>query len=152
MTTITMNANTARELMTDNPVSINEHVTLREAAAFLTKRSISGAPVINDAGRPVGVLSRTDIVRFSGGVSDTPQMLGEFIDEAKRLSDPTHLDSVVVRQVMTPVVQSVNLDTSLAEVCERMLDHKVHRVFVTDEVGILVGVISALDVLRCLTR
>jgi CBS domain-containing protein len=152
MTAITMNANTARELMTDNPVSINEDATLREAAAFLTRRSISAAPVINDAGRPVGVLSRTDIVRFSSGLSDAPQTLGEFIDEAKRLSDSTHLDSVAVRQVMTPVVQSVSLDTSLEEVCERMLDHKVHRVFVTDEAGILVGVISALDVLRCLTR
>ena len=88
----------------------------------------------------------------ASGVPAGPQTLGEFIDEVKRLSDSTHLDSVVVREVMTPVVLSVNLDTSLGEVCERMLDHKVHRVFVTDQAGILVGVISALDALRCLTR
>lgn len=152
MTATTMNANTARGLMTDNPVSLSEHATLRDAAVFLTRRSISAAPVINDAGRPVGVLSRTDIIRFSSGVPGAPQLLGEFINEAKSLSDSTRLNSVVVRQVMTPVVLSVDLDASLAEVCEKMLSHKVHRLFVIDGEGVLVGVISALDVLRCLTR
>jgi CBS domain-containing protein len=138
--------------MTENPISINEHATLHEAAAFLTKRSISAAPVINDAGRPVGVLSRTDIIRFSSGAPDVPQMLGDFINEAKKLSAPTRRNSVAVRQAMTPVVLSVGLDASLAEVCETMLDRMVHRLFVTDQDGVLVGVISALDILRCLTR
>lgn len=151
-TTMTRSANTARGLMTDNPVSINEHATLQDAAAFLTTRNISAAPVINDAGRPVGVLSRTDIIRFSSGVPKAPQMLGEFINEAKKLSDPTPRNLVAVRQVMTPVVLSVGLDASLAEVCEKMLDRNVHRLFVIDQDGILVGVISALDILRCLTR
>jgi CBS domain-containing protein len=151
-TTMTRSANTARGLMTENPVSINEHATLQDAAAFLTTRSISAAPVINDAGRPVGVLSRTDIIRFSSGASEVPQMLGDFINEAKKLSDPTHRNLVAVRQIMTPVVLSVGLDASLAEVCETMLDRKVHRLFVIDQDGILVGVISALDILRCLTR
>jgi CBS domain-containing protein len=152
-TTISRTAIKARGLMTANPVSINEHATLQDAAALLTKRNISAAPVINDAGRPVGVLSRTDIIRSSSGVKNAPQMLGDFINEAKdQLSEPTHWDSVSVRQVMTPVVLSIGLHASLAEVCEKMLDRKVHRLFVIDEHGILVGVISALDVLRCLTR
>ena len=90
-TTMTRSANTARGLMTDNPVSINEHATLQDAAAFLTTRNISAAPVINDAGRPVGVLSRTDIIRFSSGVPKAPQMLGEFINEAKKLSGELRL-------------------------------------------------------------
>lgn len=154
MTTATMTrrTNTARGLMTENPISINEHSTLQYAATFLAMRNISAAPVINDAGRPVGVLSRTDISRFSSGVPDAPQLLGDFINEAKKLNDPTHQNSVSVRQAMTPVVLSVDLDASLADVCEKMLDRKVHRLFVIDGDGTLVGVISALDILRCLTQ
>jgi len=154
MTTTTMNrsANTACGLMTENPVSINEHATLQDAAVFLTTRNISAAPVINDAGRPVGVLSRTDIIRFSSGVPKAPLMLGDFINEAKKLSDPAPPNSISVQEVMTPVVLSVDLDASLADVCEKMLDRKVHRLFVIDVDGTLVGVISALDVLRCLTQ
>ena len=50
--------------MTRHPLSINESATLREAAAFLTEKGISAAPVISEAGRPVGVLSLADIVRM----------------------------------------------------------------------------------------
>ena len=142
----------ARTLMTKNPVSINEHATLQEAAAFLSGRGISAVPVINDAGRPVGVLSRTDIIRFASTESHAPQLLGDFINEAVQLRVPTHRRSVRVGQVMTPVVLSVDLDASLAELCEKMISGKVHRLFVTEADGTLVGVISALDVLRCLTE
>jgi predicted transcriptional regulator len=57
-----------------------------------------------------------------------------------------------VWQVMTPVVLSVNADASLAQVVNELLVRKVHRLFVTDRNGTLIGVISALDVLCGLLR
>ena len=57
-----LKARTAADLMTPNPVSLREEVTAREAARFLTDRGFGAAPVINEAGEPVGVLSQTDIV------------------------------------------------------------------------------------------
>ena len=59
---LTLNAATAADLMTPNPLSIRQNATVKEAAAFLSDRGISAAPVIDDAGRAVGVLSRADIV------------------------------------------------------------------------------------------
>ena len=59
---LTLNAETAADLMTPNPLSIRQNATVKEAAAFLTDRGISAAPVIDNAGRAVGVLSRADIV------------------------------------------------------------------------------------------
>src|SRR6478609_3726231 len=59
---LALNAATAADLMTPNPQSIRQNATIKEAAAFLTDRRISAAPVIDDAGRAVGVLSRADIV------------------------------------------------------------------------------------------
>src|SRR5262245_20318077 len=56
-------AASAAELMTANPVSIDQHATLHEAAAVLTDKEINALPVIDDAGRPIGVLSRADLVR-----------------------------------------------------------------------------------------
>ena len=50
---------TARDLITRPPVSISESSTVREAAAFLIDAGLHAAPVINEAGRPVGVLSRS---------------------------------------------------------------------------------------------
>src|SRR3954454_22560515 len=55
-------ARTAAELMTEQVVSIPEDAPLHEAVAVLIDRGFSGAPVINEAGRPVGVISQSDIV------------------------------------------------------------------------------------------
>ena len=58
----TLNAEIAADLMTPNPVSVSDEATIREAVALLTDRGISAAPVIDEAGRPVGVLSRADVL------------------------------------------------------------------------------------------
>ena len=59
---LTLKARTAADLMTSRVVSIAEHAPLREVVATLVDRGFSGAPVVNDAGRAVGVVSLSDIV------------------------------------------------------------------------------------------
>jgi CBS domain-containing protein len=58
------------------------------------------------------------------------------------------VDRTTVRDLMTPAVFAVAPDSSAAEVVHEMLGLRVHRLFVVDDTGVLVGVISALDVLR----
>ena len=120
----------AAELMTPNPVSIRECATVREAVELLTRRGISGAPVIDHAGRPVGVISRADIL-----VHDR-----EAVDPAA--------DAERVRDIMTPAVFCVAPGAPASRVVREMIELKVHRLFVVDDRGTLIGVISALDVLR----
>jgi predicted transcriptional regulator len=56
--------------------------------------------------------------------------------------------AVTVAELMTPAVFSVVTDTPCRRVVEEMLALHVHRLFVVDDGGFLVGVISAMDVLR----
>jgi CBS domain-containing protein len=53
---------------------------------------------------------------------------------------------------MTPVVFCVHPDDPAAEVVEKMLALNVRRLFVVDDAGVLVGVVSAFDMLRGLGR
>ena len=128
---LTLRARTAAEMMTPNPVSIGQDATVTEAAAFLTSRGISAAPVIDEAGRPVGVVSRSDILvrHQTASAGRTP-----------------------VQSLMTPTVFCLLTDASAREVVETMVGLGVRRLFVVDDSGVLVGVISALDVLRHLCR
>jgi len=57
-----LQADTAAELMTENPISVSETASLREAMAMLMDKGYSAAPVIDEAGRPVGVLSCSDLL------------------------------------------------------------------------------------------
>jgi len=144
--------------MKPNPVSIRRDAGIREALELLTDRGFGAAPVIDEAGRPIGVVSRTDILiheregvhypRFSeesGSPYDWcdwdtfPESEGFAIE----VTDPT-----TVGDIMTPAIFTVALDTSAREVVRRMLELKVHHLFVSDGELALVGVISPLDVMR----
>jgi CBS domain-containing protein len=154
---LTLCADTAAELMMPNPVSVRADATLREALALLVDRAFSAAPVIDEAGRPVGVLSRSDIlvhareeVRYARPV-DSYRQAELATSEGERLTSGFQVESVdrtQVRDAMTPGVFAVSPETSAAEVVRELLAFKVHRLFVVDTDGVLVGVISTFDVLR----
>jgi CBS domain-containing protein len=148
--TLRLCAETAQDLMTPNPVSISAAANVGEAVAFLIDKGYSGAPVIDEAGRPVGVLSRTDIL-----VHDRARTsVHEYYDQPnlkEKLPKGFHVENVdrtPIRDLMTPVVFSVRPSAPASRVVADMLDLKVHRLFVVSENGVLVGVISALDVLK----
>jgi CBS domain-containing protein len=155
-------ARVAEDIMTPNPVSIDHTAKVQQAAAVLSERAISAAPVINEAGRPVGVVSRTDIVRIAGGELGTARCAlscddcGSF-SSLRRGARPEELDPgscecPVVKEIMTPEFFAVGKGTSIVRVVEELLTRNVHRLFVVDDDGVLVGVVTALDVLRGLRR
>ena len=154
---LTLCADTAVDLMMPNPVSVRADATLREALALLIDRAFSAAPVIDEAGRPVGVLSRSDIlvhareeVRYvkpaeSYRKAEPATADGERLDSGFQVES---VDRTQVSDAMTPGVFAVSPDISAAEVVRELLAFKVHRLFVVDRDGVLVGVISTFDVLR----
>ena len=148
-------ARTAEDLMSDNPVSLREDATIPEAVALMTDRGYSAAPVIDEAGRPIGVISRTDIL-----VHEREQVRhAQPVDQGE--AHPRWLrhegfsieiaDATRVRDIMTPTVFTASTTTSAADVVKQMVELKVHQLFVVDEDDALVGVISALDIVRRLT-
>ena len=155
-----LSAKTAADLMTPNPTSVRDVATVKEGIHLLVDRGISGAPVIDEAGRPVGVLSRADILVHDREKADYLEQVPEYYHKSDLtvISGETldwgiqveQADYARVRDIMTPVVFSVTPDASAGRVVEDMVALKVHRLFVIDGAGVLVGVISALDVLRYL--
>ena len=127
-----LEAATAAELMSPGPISVHRDATLTETVALMAAKGFSAAPVIDDAGRPVGVLSRSDVLVHHG--ESAP---------ATAEQAPTH-----VADVMTPAVFSVTPQTPAAKVIEQMVQLNVHQLYVVDDNQILVGVVTAHDVLR----
>jgi CBS domain-containing protein len=123
---LTLQADIAADLMSANPVSLRADATIADAVALFAARGLSAAPVVDDSGRPVGVVSNTDILLYPG-------------DKGDRVS---------VRDIMTPAVFAVRPDSPVSQVVREFVGLKVHHLFVADESGIVVGAISPLDVLR----
>jgi CBS domain-containing protein len=137
---LTLRAETAQQLMRSDPVSLRADATVREAVILFAGKALSVAPVIDDAGKPIGVLSCSDILVHEREKAEARQG-SAFVP-----------DTAVARDLMTPAVFAVAPETPAAGVVAELLRLKVHHVFVVDAQGVLVGVISANDVLRGLRR
>jgi len=163
---------TAADLMNPKVLAVREDMTLRELAAYLIRHQITGAPVEDGGGRLVGVVSTVDIaeamlagpgddgtVADSAGTGADPGGAGsedeleepeERGEEAEEPGDPELADDdVLVRDIMTPAIDSVPEDATVSEVASRMLDNHVHRLLVTRD-GRPVGIITTSDLLGLL--
>jgi CBS domain-containing protein len=134
--TMTLVSATAADLMVPNPVSIRDNATIDEAITVLADKGLSAAPVIDIAGKPLGVVSSSDIIIHSREGLERGDRAGAA--GGKRLP---------VGDIMTPAVFSVPPDFPARRVVAEMLALNVHRLFVVDDTGALVGSIEALDVL-----
>lgn len=153
-----LGALSAADLMTANPVSINENANLKEALALFIDKGFTVAPVIDDAGRAIGVLSCSDILIHDRNKVDYLALAVESSpletaqgESVRRGFQVESVDSTCVADLMTPAVFSVRPDTPAAGIVAEMTRLHVHHLFVLDESGTLVGVISPLDILRAIT-
>ncbi|QJX00779.1 CBS domain-containing protein [Frigoriglobus tundricola] len=128
---LTLHATTAADIMTAGPVSLAHTDTVPEAAAFLTERGFGAAVVIDAAGHPLGVVTKTDVLLHT-----------------RRRKPGLEPDDTPVTEFMTPAVYSVRPETPVRSVVEQLLELGVHHLFVTDVAGVVVGVISPTDVLK----
>ncbi len=120
-----------RDYMTKTLVSFTPDQDVIEAATILAKRKIGGAPVVNDIGNLVGVLSDSDCIKATIKHGFHPNWQG------------------LVSEFMSSEVATVDLDDSVLDVAERFLQERYRRYPVMED-NRLIGQISRLDVLRAL--
>jgi CBS-domain-containing membrane protein len=140
----------AADIMAESPISVSEDATVQEAITLLVEHGFGAAPVIDAAGRAVGVLSRSDLIAVTKDsiYHHDLDTLANRADGPSKAYQIVNVNRTHVREIMTPTVFSVTPNTPAATVVRELLALAVHRLFVVDETGVLVGVISATDILR----
>lgn len=118
----------AADVMTPNPITLGRGTSVKDACAFLLASGISAAPVVNEDGRAIGVVSLTDIAQQFGIATER----------------------TTVNDILMPLIFSVLASDTLQVIVDAFLARKVHRLFVTDADGVLEGVITSLDILKAL--
>ena len=139
----------ASDVMTRTLLSVRPDATVADAIRTMLDNRISGLPVIDAAGRLVGILTEGDLLRR--GEMGTERQRSRWLEI---LMGPGRLAGEYVRthgrkigEVMTRDVVSVTLDTPLKEVVELMERHRIKRVPVLDG-DVPVGILSRADLLR----
>jgi len=119
------------DLMTLDPVVIRADAAIETAERLLHTYRISGLPVIDEDGRLVGVISRTDLLDDgTGSLSALLRGNGS---------------GLRVGELMTSPAVTVPMTATLAEAARLMRDERIHRVVAIDESGHPIGVLAATD-------
>lgn len=115
------------------PVTVNQDVTVAEAAQVILKHKLSGVTVVDDANHLVGMLSELDCLRaivdsvYNGGVPGAAK----------------------VKDIMTENVETNHPDEDIISVAATMLDHKHRRRPVVED-GKLVGQVTCRQILSAI--
>jgi CBS domain-containing protein len=88
---------TAGDLMSRDVETLDANLPLRDAALVLIRRAIHGAPVVDDTGTCVGVLSVTDLARWAATRGERPARLPRTCSFQKTLREPGGRETVVCR-------------------------------------------------------
>jgi CBS domain-containing protein len=147
---------TARDIMATPVVSVSKEQTLKDVIELLAKHRFSGVPVVDDGGVVVGILSDTDIVRYSHRTNVIPfSDLSGWISPYTDISDLASLRKGIdllsktrVSQVMTKKVYTAFPDTTVPEIARMMSRRNINRVPVVDGEGKLLGIVTRADLVR----
>jgi len=120
------------DIMTTHVFTLEASCHAQQAALELSSRGYTGAPVRDERGRLVGVLSRSDLM-------DPERHEGA-------------LDGKEVADLMTPAMFTLHPGTPVIQAIRLMVREGIHRVIVMDERREMVGIITSSDVLGALAR
>ena len=112
---------TAADVMSADPLTLRPETTVHEAAQVLSEHRISGAPVVDEDGGIVGIVSEFDLIGRTGST---------------------------VRDVMTRDVVTVPDTATVDRVRASLVTRQLKRVPVVNSEGKLVGLISRADLVR----
>ncbi|HUS39979.1 MAG: CBS domain-containing protein [Pirellulales bacterium] len=140
------------DVMSKNVVRIPHNDTMAAAAEVLDRNDVSGAPVVDEEGRCMGVISNSDFVlRTTRSAAIADDVKEVFVQDAP--GEAYHLESInqdQVRHHMTDFVESISPDTSILDAARAMCKEHIHRLVVLDAKKRPVGLVSSLDLVAAM--
>ena len=115
------------EIMSEQLETINFSSTAQESAINMSDRNVSSLIVLDDNGRPIGIITERDLVR-------------------RVCTREVPSNSVNVENVISSPLKTVSPETSIEEVADFMVSNKVRHIVIVDKNQKPVGIISATDI------
>ena len=139
---------TVRDVMTRRVIAVKRSADFKQIVSVLRQYRVSACPVINDAGRVVGVVSEADLL-YKEAAPDPPSGL---IRLQWKLGEQSKATAVTAGQLMTAPAITIHPDAPVVVAARVMQDRRIKRLPVVGPDGQLVGIVSRTDVLSVYER
>jgi len=139
-----------RDLMTRDPVTITADTGLEQVIEVFLSRGMSHLPVVDEDGRAIGMVSKTDLVRDAHvrGDTEVSQEPGTKARGIRYIEADAHVHEVggLARDVMTPIAVSLPETASVADAAHVIASGQLHAVLIAGDDGRVVGLVSSVDI------
>jgi CBS domain-containing protein len=122
---------TAKDIMTEAVIHVRPETPVYDAVEMLVDNEITGMPIVDDGLNLVGVLSEKDVLAILYAMEDNTGQ--------------------TVRDYMTTDVVSLDINASLIDLCDCLMQNIFRRVLITDN-GKLAGVVSRSDMIKVILK
>jgi len=120
-------------IMTRTVICAREDLEVSKLMELMVEHHIGSVPVVDSNGRPVGMVTKLDVVEY-----------------AIAARDPEGPSTTTVSRMMMPLALTLDVHATVAHVAAMMAIEDVHHVPIVAEDGTLVGMISTMDIVRWL--
>ena len=131
-------------IMTANPVTVKEVTLMNELEAIFQQASFHHVPVVDNHNVCVGVISHSDYLRLQ-------HHLSLFNTNTSEIGNRHFFASLIVKDVMTSEVHTVEKDTPISEVIQTFLRNDF-RSLVVVEAEVVIGIVTPYDILQALAE
>ena len=137
-----------KSIMSAHVICVHADASLETIATLFLEDGVTAVPVTDPDGRPIGMVSKTDLLREvqeRGSIPEAPnpQQLPRGFHEERIVTD-------CAGEVMTPLVFAVLENATVAQAISLMAFERVHHAPVVTADGCVVGVLSSMDVMHWL--
>ena len=139
----------AHQIMTRPVISVTPETTIVDAANIMLQKHVSGLPVVDAAGKLVGIISEGDFIRRSeiGTQRKRGRFLKFILGPGQEAIDFVREHGRKIAEIMTPEPITIGEDTPLEEIVQLMEKNNVKRLPVTRGDKI-VGIVSRSNLLQ----
>jgi CBS domain-containing protein len=140
---------TVQDVMTRRVVVVRDSTPFKEIVRRMQEFRVSAVPVVDDAGRLVGIVSEGDLI-----LKEDPNLARDprLFERRHRRTDREKAAGLVAAQLMTSPVVTVSPDASLGEAARLMHHHLVKRLPVVAPDRTVLGIVSRADLLKVFLR
>ena len=140
----------ARDVMISPVVTVRKGATVRDVARTLLEKHISAVPVIDSAGKVVGIVSEGDLMHRTETGTERPYSwwLHFLAGDATVAADYVKSHATKVEDVMTSEVVTAAPETPLHEVATKFEEHRIKRIPIVSKDGALVGIVSRANLIQ----
>jgi CBS domain-containing protein len=143
----------AQDIMTRDLTTVSPNTSVRDIAAVMVEKHISGVPVLTDNGQIIGMVSQSDLLHRAelGTERKHKWWFRTLVDSNALAQEYAKAHGRKAHDIMSRYVVSVRDDAELRDVADILDNYRIKRVPVVQE-GRLVGIITRGDLVRALSQ